>query len=248
MSAAGRKGDAPTDVTTNLKSVKVAGHRPIDFWIGAVIRREFKSTWFLGRVAEVITDEDQTLFKIYFEDCDAQEMDRGELLKHVIYHPRLDDEFFDVATLPEVDETILFSWGQQPRLGMVIAVDPREKMALTVRLWKPSTKAKSWDKARYLLAHDDAELVRIEPHRVQARELKIDPDGRLTADSQRVFRSKVKGKRLRSPSSSRASNSPIPPKPKKPQAKPKRRKPKVRPKTTVTRVQPRHRYPLRSRR
>ena len=194
------------------------------------------------------TDEDQTLFKVYFEDCDAQEMDRGELLKYVIYHPRLDDEFYDVAVLPEVDETILFSWGQQPRLGMVVAVDPREKLALTVRLWKPSTKAKSWDKARYLLTHDDSELVRIEPHRVQAREMKINPDGKLTADSQRIFRSKVKGKKLRSRRAAKALPSSVPPRPAKSRTKGKRGRKKVQSKTAVAKAPPRHRYPLRSRR
>ena len=197
VSAAGRKGDAPVDVTANLKSIKVAGPRPIDFWIGAIIRRQFKSAWFLGTVAEVTTDEDQTLFRVFFKDGDTQDLDRSELMKHVIYHPRLDDEFFKPDSLPELDENVLFSWGQQPRLGMVIATNAREKQAITVRMWKPSSKAKSWATARYRLAPGDEDLHLIEPYRILAREILFTVDGLLTPASRRTFQSLVKGRKLK---------------------------------------------------
>ena len=40
----GRRGKAPVEFWTNIKAIKVAGPTPVNFWMGAKIRREFRGS------------------------------------------------------------------------------------------------------------------------------------------------------------------------------------------------------------
>ena len=60
-SAAGRDGKNVPLKTVNLKNLRVASPRPMDFWIGSRVKRRFSNGWFLGTVVNVTTDEGVSL-------------------------------------------------------------------------------------------------------------------------------------------------------------------------------------------
>ena len=135
----------------------MAGLRPPDFWIGVIVRRRFKDTWFLGTVYDMVTDEGKTFYKVQFQDGDSEELDLGELWDHVIYHPRMDAARYLPKELPKDQEIVLFADGQRPKIGQVVAVDDTESLPITILLWKPNSTAKSLATARYVKATEEAD-------------------------------------------------------------------------------------------
>ena len=89
-SADGRRGKAPVEIWTNIKALKVAGPTPVNFWMGARVRREFRGSWHIGKVVSIDADQNNTLFKIMYDDCDQEDLDRGQIYDFVCYHPKLD--------------------------------------------------------------------------------------------------------------------------------------------------------------
>ena len=57
VSPQGHKQKTPPIKIANRKRVRVAGPRPMDFWVGARVQRKFKKTWFLGTIFDMVTDE-----------------------------------------------------------------------------------------------------------------------------------------------------------------------------------------------
>ena len=108
-SCAGRDGKDVALKTTNHKNIRIAGPRPADFWIGSRVRRRFSRGWFLGTVASMSTDEGETLYQIEYDDCDQEELDKGQLWESVIYHPRMCDVEMPTRALPAVHTVILFA-------------------------------------------------------------------------------------------------------------------------------------------
>ena len=188
VSAAGRKHKQPPLKVINRKKVRVAGPRLSDFWMGAIVRSKFDNTWFLGSIYDMVTDEGKTFFKVQYRDGDHEEMDQGEVWDRVIYHPRMDEARYSPAELPLLNEMVLFSDGQQPKIGQVTAIDEEENLPVTVRLWKPSSKAKSLAAARFTQALDDENLTRLRPEQILLNNLNINTEGHLTADGQQRVR------------------------------------------------------------
>ena len=177
-------------------------------------------------------------------------MDKGEIIDHVIYHPRLDDELFEEEQLPVIGENVLFAWDQRPRIGQVMAVNTRDKKAVTVRLWKPSTKARSWAHARFRLDPSEGEQtdwLRIEPPRIQARQIGFDSEGYLDQQSRKTFKKLVKGRVLRSSLATNPTSKTSP----RPHTSTTKKLTKQRataaPKVAHSNQLPSHRYDLRSR-
>jgi hypothetical protein len=187
VSASGRARKQPPLKVANMKKMHVAGPRPADFWVGAVVRRKFNKTWFLGKVVDITTDEGKTYYQVQYEDCDQEDLDAGELWDSVIYHPRLDTAKYMPQELPALHDMIMFSMNQQPRIAQVTAIDLTEQRPITVRLWKPSSKVTSLASARYTCNTDSEaeELIQIKPEQVCLAQLKFSESGFLDKDSQR---------------------------------------------------------------
>ena len=90
VSAPGRAGQYPKDAVMNLNKVKYHSSPPSGFWIGCWVLREFKRKWYLGSLDDVSVDDGQKYFHVTFDDSDEQELDKGEVWDHVIYHPELE--------------------------------------------------------------------------------------------------------------------------------------------------------------
>ena len=105
--------------------------------------------------------------------------------------------------LPLLKDMVIFSDGQQPKLGQVTAIDAEENLPVTVRIWKPSSKAKTLASARFNQTMDEDDLTRLRPEQILLNKLNINTEGYLTADGQR----RVK-RLLRKP---RAEASPVAP-------------------------------------
>ena len=117
ISPEGRKGKDPVKKWTNVKALKVAGPVPVDFWVGARIRREFRGSWHVGKVVSTDTDQSNTLYKVVYDDCDQEDIDKGQLYDLVAYHPKLDTHRTSHKVHSQVGKGALFAWGQQPRVG-----------------------------------------------------------------------------------------------------------------------------------
>ena len=105
----------------------------------------------------------------------------------MIYHPRLDTAKYMPKELPALHDMIMFSMNQQPRIAQVTAIDLTEQRPITVRLWKPSSKAASLASARYTCNTDSEaeELIQVKPEQVCLAQLKFSESGYLDKDSQR---------------------------------------------------------------
>ena len=187
VSAQGRKGLAPEVKVANRKKVRVAGPRPVDFWVGATVKRRFRNTWFLGTVFDMVTDEGRVYFKVQYKDGDQEELDLGELWDSVIYHPRMDTAKYVPAELPKLHEVVLFADGQQPKVGEVEAVDENEHLPVTLSLWRPSSKANSLATARFAKdVNENAEgLIRVRPEQILLQQLKLNSEGFFDQDSRK---------------------------------------------------------------
>ena len=115
-------------------------------------------------------------------------MDQGEGWNKVIYHPRMDTARYAPTELPLLKDMVLFADGQQPKLGQVTAIDEEENLPVTVRLWKPSSKAKTLASARFIQTMDEDDLTRLRPEQILLNKLNINTEGYLTADGQRRVR------------------------------------------------------------
>ena len=77
--------------------------------------------------------------------------------------------------VPAIHDIIMFALDQQPRISQVTAVDMTEERPITVRLWKPISKATSLDRVRYTCKTDSEteELIRIKPAQVGLTKLRF---------------------------------------------------------------------------
>ena len=213
VSPAGRKHLMPTLKTANRKKVRVAGPRPSDFWLGAIVRRRFGQTWFLGTVYDMVTDEGKTFYKVQYRDGDTEELDQGQVWDHVIYHPRMDAAKYTPKELPKTHEIVLFADGQQPKVGQVEAVDDTESLPITIQLWKPSSKAKTLAAAKFIQASndEDSNLVRVRPEQILLHKLQFLADGHLDANSQRRVKRILRKPRSTKPTAKDSSSRPTVP-------------------------------------
>ena len=63
----------------------------------------------MGTVDDVEVNGTQTLFHVCYEDFDEEDLDLGQLLIQVIYHPALNSLKENVVSLSEIDSFVLFS-------------------------------------------------------------------------------------------------------------------------------------------
>ena len=185
-SCAGRDGNDVSLKTTNCKNIRITAPRPVDFWIGSRVRRHFSNGWFLGTVARVTTDEGETLFQVEYDDCDQEELDKGQLWDAVIYHPRMCEMATTRGTLPEVHSVILFAHEQNPRFGKVTSVNANSPRPVTVHLWKPNKHRTGLAQARYRASsmNNEPDLMQVTPEQIKVKNLIWDTEGRFTSESQ----------------------------------------------------------------
>ena len=119
------------------------------FFVGAVVRRQFDKGIFLGKVAYVTEDEGEPLWRVVFQDFDSEDLSLEQLVDSLVYHPLL-DLTVDVVP-PAVGSYVWFSDNQQPRLGLVTAVDPTLPRPVTVRYLEPARGARRLSLASFRL-------------------------------------------------------------------------------------------------
>ena len=195
-SVAGRKGKDVPSIPTNLKNIKIASERPVDFWVGERVRRRFNDSWFQGTVTTVTTDEGETLYRIVYDDCDQEDLDRGQLWDSVIFHPRMCEMEVSTQPMPKINSVVLFSHDQNPRLGKVTQVDEEAQRPITIHLWKPNKNRSSLHQARYKPSsrfepssmNEEADLIQLVPEQIKLRNLEFDSDGRLKPGDRERFR------------------------------------------------------------
>ena len=85
----------------------------------------------------MVNDDGNDLYHVGYHDFDEEELDKGELLDAVCYHPAL-DKYHDLREdlLPEVGEMILCAWNYQPRVRRVKELSTSSR-PITMHLWKP---------------------------------------------------------------------------------------------------------------
>ena len=90
------------------------------------------------------------LYQVDYDDCGKEDVDRGTLWDHVVYHPRLETDLFDVEKMPSIGQGLMFAHELQPRFGVVHDIIPTSKTPISIILWKPNAKAKSILRARFV--------------------------------------------------------------------------------------------------
>ena len=133
------------------------------------MKRRFNDRWFLGVVDDVVHDDGNDFFHVGYGDFDEEEIDLGELLEAVCYHPALDAQHnLHDDILPEVGSMVLFEWDYRPRLGQVKEVTA-DRRPIVLQLWKPHRQAQDLVSARYApsVVNDEPELLSITPMQVK---------------------------------------------------------------------------------
>ena len=92
-------------------------------------------------------DEGEPLWRVVFKDFDSEDMSLEQLVDHLVYHPLLD--LSNEVQPPAVGSYVWFSQDQQPRLGLVTAIDPTLPRPVTVRYLEPSAGARSLSLASF---------------------------------------------------------------------------------------------------
>ena len=87
----------------------------------------------MGTVDDLEVDGAQTDFHVCYKNFDEEELDLGQLMDRVIYHPVL-DTMKDVTAPPEVTTFVLFSLQQQPRVGKVVEVHYQDQRQVVIHL------------------------------------------------------------------------------------------------------------------
>ena len=173
----------------------------MDFWVGAIVQRKFKKTWFLGTVFDMVTDEGKQFYKVQYKDGDQEELDSGEVWDNVIYHPRMDTAVYQPTELPQRQEIVLFADSQQPKIDQVEEIEDTETLPITLTLWKPSSKAKALHNARFAKSMDDKEsnLIRVRPEQILLTNLQFNSEGQLDSNSQLRVRKLLRKPRAQQP-------------------------------------------------
>ena len=187
ISPTGRKGGPADTKTVNQKNIRIASPRPVDFWIGARIRRYFRSGWFLGTITAMGVDEEQRWFTVDYDDGDQQDMDMGEVWDMVSYHPRMDNQHFQETLLPEVGEAVVFAMNQHLRLGVVKEIHTQDRHPIETELWKPRKNAPSLHLARFKPSENEGQtdILKLSPVQIKLGKLKFNEEGFLDQDSQK---------------------------------------------------------------
>ena len=113
-------------------------------------------------------------------------MNLGELAKAIFFHPGLGTA--DEVQLPEVGTFVWFAWEQQPRLGLVEAVDPSVPRPLQVRCYAPVRGIPDLTKERFAPAFDDEDqplTQHLSTHQVMLTVERLTPRGYLPAKARR---------------------------------------------------------------
>ena len=189
-SSAGRKGNDVPLQTTNRKNIRIANDRPVDFWIGARVRRRFSDRWFQGTVTTVTSDEGETLYRVVYDDCDHEDLDKGQLWDSVIFHPRMCETGPPKRNWPRVHSVVVFAHQQRPRLGRVTRVEEEAQRPITIHLWKPSQIRNNLYQARYKPSYmnEEADLLQLQSEQIQLQDLEFEADGRLRPSDQKRFK------------------------------------------------------------
>ena len=119
--------------------MKSAGKPPCGFWIGCRILRAFNGQKYSGTVDQVEEDEGRRLFHVHYDDFDEEELDYGELVDAVYYHPELDVACTGLVldTLPSEGTFVLFAADYEPRVGKVVEHRPDDRRQLVIQMWRP---------------------------------------------------------------------------------------------------------------
>ena len=196
VSTSGRKGGPADTKTVNQKNIRIASPRPVDFWIGARIRRYFSSGWFLGTITSMGVDEAQRWYTVDYDDGDQQELDTGEIWDMVSYHPRMDHKYFRETQLPAVGEAIVFALDQRLRLGVVQELHMQDLKPISTVLWKPQKNAPSLHLARFKPSENEGQtdIIRLSPVQIKLNQLHFNEEGFLDPVSQRKLARYLGGK------------------------------------------------------
>ena len=188
-SPAGRKGNDVPLQTTNRKNIRIACDRPVDFWIGARVRKRFSGRWFQGTVVAVTSDEGETLYRVVYDDCDQEDLDKGQLWDSVIFHPRMCEIEAPSQRWPRIHSVVVFAHHQQPRLGKITHVDEEAQRPITIQLWKPHKDRSNLYQARYKPSsmNHEADLIQLQLDQIKLQDLEFDAEGKLKPSDQRRF-------------------------------------------------------------
>ena len=93
----------------------------------------------MGTIDDITSDEGLTYFHVSYADFDEEELDLGEVLDAIIYHPELDaaKRGLDSPPLPTEGSFVLYAANYQPRVGKVLEVHPTLTKSVVVQVWKP---------------------------------------------------------------------------------------------------------------
>ena len=139
VSPAGRGGQRPKAISVNRSKMKSADKPPCGFWIGSRILRTFNGKVFSGIIDQVEEDDGKRFFHVSYDDFDEEELDFGELIDSVYYHPELDaaNAVLSADTLPKEGTFVLFAADYEPRVGKVIELRPDDRKQIVIQMWRP---------------------------------------------------------------------------------------------------------------
>ena len=139
VSPAGREGKIPKAITVNRSKMKSHGKPPCGFWIGSRVLREFNGQRYVGTIVDAEEDEGAVFFRVSYADFDEEELDYGEVVDAVIYHPELDAAQTGLRTpqLPREGTFVLFAADYEPRVGKVMELHPAQRKPIVVQMWRP---------------------------------------------------------------------------------------------------------------
>ena len=159
----------------------------------------------MGTIDNVSKDDDATFFHVSYEDFDEEELDLGEVLDHVSYHPELDvsQRGLEANPFPPEGSWILYASDYQPRIGKVLEIHPDLTRSVVVQVWKPkqprrgtpdlaSARYKTYDSA------DNPDRQSISPAQIRIDNLQFGDDDRLDDKSRSLVQGILKKWKLRS--------------------------------------------------
>ena len=205
VSPPGRDKQSPQDFVVNISKVRTHGKPPAGFWIGCRVLREFDGKTYVGIIDDISTDEGQVFFHVSYDDFDEEELDLGEVIDAVIYHPELDVARHGLSSpvLPTEGSFLLYAADYQPRVGRVLEVHPTINKSVVVQVWRPKQPRNGVAdiaNARYktLDSEENPDRQSISPAQIRIDNLRFNDDDRFDSTSHALVQGVLRGWKSRS--------------------------------------------------
>ena len=207
VSARGRDNQSPKDMVVNISKVRSHGKPPSGFWIGCRVLREFEGKTYVGTIDDVSTDEGLTYFHVTYEDFDKEEIDLGEVIDSVVYHPELDvaTRGLSSAPMPSECSMVLYASNYQPRVGVgkVLEVHPFLTKSVVVQVWKPRQPRRGLpdlanSRYRTMDTPENPDRQSISPAQIRVDNLRFNEEDRFDQQSHSLVQGVLKSWKARS--------------------------------------------------